>query len=222
MPLRRLAFFASSGCAVCALALVATPLSACGDDAEERWVRAVDAAVDHVPAKPTVPEASTPPRLVADAACGALTQTHPIAGVNHVPEDTVLSFATNPPSSGDHYPRWANFQEFPNPVPDGYLVHSMEHGAVVLFYKCEGTACDPIVSALRAVRDSIESDPLCSPSIRLRVILAPRPASDAPVSAAAWGATYKSECVDPPSISQFVRDHYARGPENFCAQGTFL
>jgi hypothetical protein len=53
----------------------------------------------------------------------------------------------------------------------------------------------------------------------VRIILAPRPALDVPVAAAAWGFTYKAECVDAPSLAQFITDHYAKTAENFCAAG---
>jgi hypothetical protein len=60
---------------------------------------------------------------------------------------------------------------------------------------------------------------MCTPPLRVRVIIAPRPANDAPVAAAAWGFTYRSDCIDIGSLSQFVRDHYAKGPEDTCAPG---
>ena len=41
-------------------------------------------------------------------------------------------YDSNPPSSGPHYPIWADFKEYATPVPDGYLVHAEEHGAVLL------------------------------------------------------------------------------------------
>ena len=40
-----------------------------------------------------------------------------------------------------------------------------------------------------------------------------------PLAAAAWGATYQASCVDRPSLEAFVRDHYAKGPENLCVSG---
>jgi hypothetical protein len=138
----------------------------------------------------------------------------------HVAQGTPIVYASNPPSSGAHYGSWANFQEYADPVPDGNLVHSLEHGAVLLLYKCSSPAeCQPILEALRSVRAAAPADPLCSPAIRVRIILAPRPALDVPVAAAAWGFTYKAECVDAPSLAQFITDHYAKTAENFCAAG---
>jgi hypothetical protein len=163
-------------------------------------------------------EAPPPP----DASCNVVAKDEVIQPGIHVPEGTAIDYPTNPPSSGEHYPVWANFQEYDHPVADGYLVHSMEHGAVALFYDCIPGACaaDPgVLEALRAVRAAVPTDPLCDPSIRVRVIIAPRPANDSPITAAAWGATYHADCVDAPSLAQFIADHYAKAPENFCSPG---
>lgn len=153
-----------------------------------------------------------------DASCPVTIETPDILGANHVPEGTPLTFNSNPPSSGDHYPIWAAFREYGAPVPWGYLVHSMEHGAVVLLYKCD-QACPAIVDELRKIRESMPADPLCAPDVRTRVILAPAPDLDVPVAAAAWGWTYKAQCVDVPTLTEFAREHYAQSPENICSQG---
>lgn len=139
----------------------------------------------------------------------------------HVATGTAVAYASNPPSSGPHYPVWANFQEFSVVVPDGNLVHSMEHGGVLLFYNCDPAepACQKVVADLRAVRAAIATDPTCDPGIRVRLILARRPESDTVVAAAAWGQTYRADCVDVPSLTQWVTEHYAKAPEDICAAG---
>ncbi len=139
----------------------------------------------------------------------------------HVPEGTVITYDSNPPSSGPHYPVWANFQEYTAPLDEGYLVHSLEHGAVALLYKCEATApgCAQTIDSLHKIRDSLATDPSCEPSIRVRVIIAPFPRLDVPVAAVAWGITYKADCVDVPTLTQFAKDNYAMSPENICAPG---
>jgi hypothetical protein len=160
-------------------------------------------------------------REAASAGCNVQLATPPLVASPHVPDGTAVVYDSNPPSSGPHYPEWANFQEFTSPVPDGYLVHSMEHGAVLLLYKCDddGGACADRAAALRAVRDAVPTDPLCDPTIRVRIILAPRPANDVAVAAAAWGNTYRADCVDAPSLAAFIAAHYSQAPENFCSAG---
>ena len=197
----------------------------CGEADERASLDLPDASIDRISARPglgpTPPAAAPPLAPLVDAGCNAAVAAPTLVPGNHLPEGTPIGYASNPPSSGPHYPRWANFQEYDTPVADGFLVHSLEHGAVLLLYKCTPPEdCAAIVTALRGVRDSIATDPTCDPSIRVRIILAPRPELDVPVAAAAWGFTYKADCVDVPSITQFARDHYAQAPENFCAAGS--
>jgi hypothetical protein len=153
-----------------------------------------------------------------DAACAVTIESPPLLDAPHVTEGTPITYNSNPPSSGPHFPLWADFIEYDKPLEDGYLVHSLEHGAVALLYKCEGAACAPILEGLRKVRDALPSDPLCE-TARVRVIIAPYPKLDVPVAAAAWGWTYKAGCVDLPTLTQFAKDNYAIGPENICAPG---
>jgi len=154
------------------------------------------------------------------ASCLVTIDTPELLPGTHVVEGTAITYSSNPPSSGPHYPVWANFQEFTSPVEDGYLVHSLEHGAVALLYKCDpGPACTATVDALKKIRDALAADPLCDADIRVRVVIAPYPKLTVPVAAVSWGWTYTAACVDVPTLSQFAKDHIAQGTENICAAG---
>jgi hypothetical protein len=160
-----------------------------------------------------------PAPLRPAASCEVIIDTPELLASPHVVEGTTITYNSNPPSSGPHYPEWANFQEYTAPLEDGYLVHSLEHGAVALLYKCDGAACAPTADALRKIRDSLPTDPACDPAIRVRVVIAPDPKLDVPVAAVAWGWTYKAQCVDVPTLTQFAKDRAGKGPEDFCAAG---
>jgi hypothetical protein len=170
-----------------------------------------------------------PIRIIADAgpdadeasACSIVIDTPELLPGTHVPEGTPITWSSNPPSSGPHYPVWANFQEFPQAVDLGYIVHSIEHGALVMFHQCaSGTPeCDAIVAGFRQVRDAIPTDPKCDPAIRVRVIIVADPLLDVPVAAAAWGWTYKAGCLDIPTLTDFAKAHIAQGTEDLCAAG---
>lgn len=218
-------------------ALVLAALCACAKDSEDGAGAGFDAGPDRATATPqlvpdaapseasTAVDAATDAGPDADAAsfdagpCNVRIDAIPVADSPHVADGTPVVYSSNPPSSGPHYNAWANFQEFNHIVDDRNLVHSLEHGAVLLLYACQGVACDAIVPALRAVRTGIADDPMCDPAIRTRVILAPRAANDVAVAAAAWGYIYRADCVDPVSLTAFINDHYAKGPENFCVAG---
>ncbi len=197
-------------------ALAALPLLsivACGDD--DATSPRGDAGTGEA-AAPVCAQAPAPEKRAT--ACEVTIESPPLASVRHVPEGTPIAYCSNPPSSGDHYPVWAAFQEYTAPVDWPYLVHSMEHGAVVLLYKCDSSGCPPLVEQLRRVRDNAAPDPLCEPGTK-RIIIAPSPTIRTMVAAAAWGKTYQADCVDLPTLEAFVRDNYAKGPEDICAPG---
>ena len=160
-----------------------------------------------------------PAPLRPAASCEVIIDTPEVLASPHVPEGTAITYSSSPPTSGPHYPQWATFKDFTAPFEDGYLVHSLEHGAIALLYKCDGPTCATTLEALRKIRDSLPADPLCDPALRVRVLIAPYPKMDVPVAAVAWGWTYKAQCVDVPTLTQFVKDHYAQGTENLCAAG---
>ncbi|MDP9000303.1 MAG: DUF3105 domain-containing protein [Myxococcota bacterium] len=156
------------------------------------------------------------------ASCSVTIDELPILPAIHVPISTDIQWNSNPPSSGGHYPVWAAYQEYSSPVPRGYYVHNLEHGAVVLLYNCGGANCPDIVAALQTAAGAIPSDPLCASAgegVRVRAVITPDPLLDVPVAATAWGWTYKAQCADLPTLKQFAMDHYGHGPETTCGNG---
>jgi hypothetical protein len=168
----------------------------------------------------TTTHPSAPP-LPGESACTVVEVTGiPEPDFNHIAPCTPLPYATNPPSGGDHWPIWAAFKKYTTVVPREMYVHDLEHGAIVLAYRCSG-ACPDVVSALGSVFDGM-ADPLCL-SIpggpHARVVLTPDPELATPIAAAAWGATYTATCIDVPSLRAFANAHYAKGREQICVDG---
>jgi hypothetical protein len=162
-------------------------------------------------------EASAP-----SGSCNAVVQSFPDDGHAHVADGSPVAYCTMPPSSGTHYGDWARYRTYDTPVPWGYLVHDMEHGAVIVLYKCAGS-CPAVAAQLQAVIDARPVDALCDPDagVSRRVILAPAPDLDVPIAAAAWQWTYKASCVDAASLGAFIDAHYAMAAENFCGDGAY-
>jgi hypothetical protein len=155
-----------------------------------------------------------------DASCLVTVESPEILPSPHIGNETPAQYNSNPPSSGPHFAVWAAFKEYDKPVDRRYLVHSMEHGAVVIFYKCDDAGACPQIAAARAAAAAVPDDPACSgQGARVRVIIVPDPLLDVPLAVAAWGWVYKAQCVDRPTLEQFVREHYAQGPEDLCAAG---
>jgi hypothetical protein len=172
-----------------------------------------------------------------EASCLVTIESPPILPACHIDDldadfydvqcnGAAVGWNSNPPSSGPHYPIWAAYQAYTTPVPRPFYVHDEEHGAIVLLYNCADAGeagCPAVPAALQAVSDSIPDDPLCTSAgegIRVRTVVTPDPLIDVPIAAAAWGWTYKAECVDLPTLKDFANAHYAMGPEDFCSNGT--
>jgi hypothetical protein len=141
----------------------------------------------------------------------------------HVSECSELSPSTNPPSIGAHYPYWANFGVYEEPLNPGHLLHSLEHSAVALLYNCElieerGDSCDDFVEQLSRFYDEWPSDSLCS-SFPHRLIVAPDPGLEVPFAATAWGHYLEGECFDEAAVADFVNAHYGKTYENICNPG---
>lgn len=232
--------------AACALALGALgALGACGDnlrpavDEADADAAAVDAAasdarVDGAPDDAPTLDAPTLDAPLIDGAtddgapaldagedartCAATVASFPLEPGAHVAQCTPISYATNPPTSGPHYPLWARFKAYADRVPRGFWVHAMEHGAVVVTYNCPG-GCAADVAALIAYLDARPADPLCTAPVRNRFIVTPDPLLDTTFAASAWGWSLRADCFDLPALGAFIDAHYAQAPENFCSDG---
>lgn len=58
-------------------------------------------------------------------------------GRTHVNDISDATYNSNPPTSGNHFPIWAKRGLYDRVLSDGYLIHSLEHGYVVLSYNCD-------------------------------------------------------------------------------------
>ena len=52
----------------------------------------------------------------------------------HVPDGQSVAYSTTPPTSGDHWVRWADCGFYENGLPDELIVHNLEHGNIVVSY----------------------------------------------------------------------------------------
>jgi hypothetical protein len=76
---------------------------------------------------------------------------------NHVAEGSTLTYQHYPPSTGMHYATPAGPGFYDQEFSEGYWVHSLEHGYVVILYNCTATTnCDTLKSQ---VKDFISNAP---------------------------------------------------------------
>ncbi|OGM06141.1 hypothetical protein A2125_02325 [Candidatus Woesebacteria bacterium GWB1_43_5] len=61
-------------------------------------------------------------------------------GRDHVTDIFGIEYNSNPPTSGKHFPMWAKKGMYDRLISDGYLIHSLEHGYVIVSYDCSNLA----------------------------------------------------------------------------------
>lgn len=151
--------------------------------------------------------------------CNVMQDESPPSSAVHLPACSAISYDTDPPSGGDHYGTWAAFQSYDFAVPDGFLVHALEHGAVVFWYNCPGGCADE-VATVEAFIASLPDDPLCDPfDVPRRAILTPSATLGSRWAASSWGYSLKADCFDEAAFGAFYAEHYGEGPESLCNAG---
>ena len=67
-------------------------------------------------------------------------------GAQHVTDIFGVTYNSKPPTSGTHFPVWAKPGVYDRFISDGYLIHSMEHGYVIIWYDCSKLSTASLVS----------------------------------------------------------------------------
>jgi hypothetical protein len=153
----------------------------------------------------TSPTSARIPDLV-DASCPAeVREEHfPDAGSAHVSrfDDSRLTFADPPPTGGTHSECWADFRVYDEELEDARWVHNLEHGGIVLLYRCpEG--CPEQVAQLEAF---VASHP--------RTLLTPYAALPTRFGVVAWEHRLLNPCFDLGAVERFYTDHFGMGRED--------
>lgn len=188
--------------------------------------------------------------LVALLAWAYIVSSKPLPGIaqlqpgrEHHPQETNLTYTFNPPTSGDHYPNWITKGVYDTPRPDGNLVHSLEHGYVIVWYDCAvQTTGWSLFKKASAQASTMTAGSEGSPSARLedmpeafrsdqcntlkkqlqeiyeangrrKLIVIPRPGMGKPLVLTAWGRSEELMSVDRTKIKEFIDAFRDHGPE---------
>jgi len=144
-----------------------------------------------------------PPALVeAASAAGCVARDLPVEGRGHTTGD--VRYRTNPPTSGGHHPQAATDGAYEIPPPLTRLVHSLEHGRIVMWYRPGDNRARDM---LRRVGDEDGR----------KMILVPNE-TDMPhkVAATAWGHLLGCPEINddvPQAVREFRDAYRGKGPE---------
>lgn len=126
-------------------------------------------------------------------------------GRDHVPDGTIVEYNSNPPTSGPHYEEWSKTGVYEEELPDGNLIHSLEHGYVIISYNCpQGPDCDELIRKLPE---------LAKRKKLWKLIIVPRPTLDAKIALTAWTRIDKLSEYNEARIVAFIDAFRDKGPE---------
>ncbi|MCW2666230.1 MAG: hypothetical protein JWN57_1192, partial [Frankiales bacterium] len=122
-------------------------------------------------------------------------------GSNHIPNP---AYAVDPPSAGNHTPASARAGRYRGASlpPDGQLVHSLEHGYVILWHRPD---------LARPERDQLDDLQEQHPQ---DVLVVERASLPVPVAATAWQQRLLCQAVEPAVLERFVDARVGSGPED--------
>ncbi len=168
------------------------------------------------------PAASTAPTAEPTLRLGFTTE---ILGRNHVLNpNQVIEYGFCPPTSGDHYnipgigPIKAAVYPTNQPQPPGGWVHNLEHGWVVVLYRCTGLNDCPSDVEMQQMQDFFNAAPTADPSQgcpppNKEVIVARFDSMDTRFAYLAWGRAYLTNEFDKDTALTFTQQWMDAGTE---------
>jgi hypothetical protein len=130
----------------------------------------------------------------------------PDEGRDHIWPDHPVEYKTMPPTSGPHFPD-PTAPGFYTTLPAfGYLVHSLEHGSVVIYYD-PAQLSPEIEKSLRAFIKA-NSNP------EVGIVAVPEADFKYPFILTAWDKMLQLNKYDPQVVRAFLAEYLGRGPES--------
>ena len=157
-------------------------------------------------------------------------------GRKHVPTGSLASPSADLATSGDHFEDWTKAGVYETPQNDGNLIHSMEHGYVIISYNCtkkftiynlqftinayahegedevtEGTGSASLSGDCHKLVDQLKE--VYEKKGKRKLIIVPRPQMDTKITLSAWNWIDKLNSFDEARIESFIDTHRNQGPE---------
>ena len=131
-------------------------------------------------------------------------------GHTHVADGTPLSPKHQPPSSGNHYPTPLPIGNYPIAQPAGNWVHSLEHGYIVVVFRCTDLECKDLNTQATTIMKSLPNEKFNE----VKFISTPYQAMTPKVAVLAGGKEQDMDQLDPQLITAFYKQNVDHGLEN--------
>lgn len=150
-------------------------------------------------------------------------------GRGHVQIGTQVDYNSNPPTTGKHYEDWIRAGVYDEEKDDRNLVHSLEHGYVIMHYRCnlgnQSTQAEASKSAEASFSGQLDTKEACDERKnqlakiyeskgKHKLIVVPRPNLDTNFALTAWTYLDKFNDFDASRIEKFIDTHLDMGPEH--------
>ncbi len=127
-------------------------------------------------------------------------QEFPIEGREHISRSTVVTYNTNPPTSGNHLVDVESWGVYGKEIEDKAAVHSLEHGGIWITYKDVDKETVKVLNELG--RENPQS-----------VVVSPRTTNDTPIAVVSWGRMMKLDKLDKALVQKYTKTYKNQGPE---------
>ena len=137
----------------------------------------------------------------------------PSQGRSHHPLDYEFEYASDPPTSGPHFFSPAQAGIYRQPVHQQLLIHSMEHGHVVIHFNCDrqSPGAAPEDSDCNVLGRSLAN---IATDVRVwKIIVTPNPSLGSRLALTAWTRIDTFDDFDESRIRRFIGAWRNRGPE---------
>jgi hypothetical protein len=141
-----------------------------------------------------------------DGLVDAGIETFPNEGDTHLPVGTVIVYNTDPPTSGNHYPDPQLGGYYTSPIAAAFLVHSMEHGGVIIYYDASIVAPSDLTQLQNLAAQH--------PGDFSQVVVVPRSDPTYPLILTAWTHRLRLTQYDQTRIDGFITLFLGQGPEH--------
>jgi len=130
----------------------------------------------------------------------------------HLEPGEPLPQQSQPPSSGPHYASRAAYGVSTVPIDPGNWIHVLEHGGIVVLYRCE--APDACSEVARQLDEQVYAPARNGRFGERKLTITPYQEMTVPIMAISWGRVLEQDAIDPAQLLAFYDRFLDRGPEN--------
>lgn len=133
----------------------------------------------------------------------------PDEGREHLAEGTRATYGHYPPTSGPHWPTRAPWGVSSVPVPPEQWVHNLEHGGIVVLYRCD-VPCPDVIAKLADAHRTLPR----GKHGEVKLLVAPDRRIASRLALLAWRRLQDLRAFDRDRLLRFYETYVDRGPED--------